>query len=185
VCLLIAAAAATGLRAEAADLADLADAADVADTADTADTTDATVDLAVVAHADWPGFEAVSRPVLRQLYLGRRTRIAGRRVHCVDLPAASRPREAFTRAVLGFSRPALDRYWLRQALSGGPPPPREVGTAAELIALVAREPGALGYLPWSDLAAGPPPGVRVLAVEERGRALRPGEPGYPVLMAPP
>jgi len=173
---LIAAALATGLRAEAADRADVTDRATVADAAG---------DLAVVAHADWPGFDAVSLPVLRQLYLGRRTRIAGRRVHCIDLPAASRPREAFTRAVLGFSGPALDRYWLRQALSGGPPPPREVGTAAELIALVAREPGALGYLPWRDLAASPPPGVRVLAVEEGGRTLRPGEPGYPVLMAPP
>ncbi|HKJ23610.1 MAG TPA: hypothetical protein VKB65_02220 [Myxococcota bacterium] len=148
-----------------------------------AEDADAAEDLAVVAHADSPGLDALSLPVLRQLYLGRRTRIAGQRVRCLDLPAGSAPRESFTRIVLGLGGRALDRYWLRQALSGGPPPPREIGTAAELIARVAREPGSLGYVPWAELAAGAPPGVRVVGLEVRGRTLRPGQPGYPLIQA--
>jgi ABC-type phosphate transport system substrate-binding protein len=147
-----------------------------------AEDADAAEELAVIANADSPGFETLSLPVLRQLYLGRRTRIGGRTVHCVDLPAGSPPRESFTRLVLGLSQRALDRYWLRQALSGGPPPPREVGTSAELMALVARQPGALGYVPWSALADGTPAGVRILSLEQRGRELRPGDPGYPLFI---
>jgi len=147
-----------------------------------ADRAAATGELAVVAHADWDGLDSVSLPALRQLYLGKRTRIAGRRARCLDLPSGSAPREGFTEAVLGWTARALDRYWLRQALAGGPPPPRELGTSAELLMLVARQPGTLGYVPWQDLAGGTPPGVRVLPVEARGRALLPGQPGYPVVM---
>lgn len=147
-----------------------------------AEDADAAEDLAVVANADTPGIESLSLPILRQLYLGRRTRVGGRPIRCIDLPAGSPPRESFTRLVLGLSQRALDRYWMRQALSGGPPPPREVGTAAELIALVAREPGALGYVPASTLADGTPSGVRVISIEHRGRELRPGAPGYPLFV---
>jgi len=139
----------------------------------------------VVAHADWDGFASVSLPVLRQLYLGRRTRADGRRVRCLDLPAGSPAREGFTRSVLGWSERELDRYWLRQALSGGPPPPRELATPAALLEHVARQPGALGYVAWTALGDAPPAGVRVLAVEVDGRALRPGERGYPIVVSGP
>lgn len=134
----------------------------------------------MVVHADWEGLESVSLPVLRQLYLGRRTRAAGRRVYCLDLPAGSPAREAFTRTVIGWSARSLDRYWLRQALSGGPPPPREVAGPAELLALVARQPGSLGYVAWKDLADAPP-GVRVLAIEARGQYRHPEDAGYPIV----
>jgi len=141
-------------------------------------------ELAVVAHAEWQDLKAISLPVLRQLYLGRRTRISGRRTLCLDLPSGSRPRGGFARAVLGLTPRALDRYWLRQALSGGPPPPRELGTSAELLTRVARSPGTLGYVPWEDVSAGAPPGVRIVAIEVDGRAIRPGERGYPIVMSP-
>lgn len=118
--------------------------------------------------------------MLRQLYLGRRTRAAGRRVYCLDLPAASPERDAFTRAVIGWTARSLDRYWLRQALSGGPPPPREVAGPAEMLALVAQQPGTLGYVAWKHLADAPP-GVRVLAVETGGRYRRPDDAGYPIV----
>jgi len=133
--------------------------------------------LAVVVSAEWEGMEEISIPVLRQLYLGRRTRLQGRRVRCVDLPAGSRARGAFTRSVIGRSERAVERYWLRQTLAGGPPPPRELDAAAAL-AWVAREPGVLGYLEWNERA--PPAGVRVLAIVVNGRALRPGDLGYPI-----
>jgi hypothetical protein len=48
-----------------------------------------------------------------------------------------------------------------------------------------RDPGAIGYVPWRDLAAGVPAGIRVVAVESDGRTLRPGEPGYPVFVPRP
>ena len=142
-------------------------------------------ELAIVAHAEWPGLETISMPVLRQLYLGQRTRLAGRRVSCLDLRSGSPPRDSFTRTVVGKDARALDRYWLRQALSGGPPPPRELGSSAELLALVARQPGALGYVAWKAVAGGVPHGVRILPIQVDGRSLQPGERGYPVFVPTP
>ena len=138
-----------------------------------------------MAHAEWEGLAAISMPVLRQLYLGQRTRLGGRRVFCLDLRSGSPPREAFTRTVVGKDARALDRYWLRQALSGGPPPPRELGSSAEVLALVARQPGALGYVAWKELAHGVPRGVRILPIDVEGRSLRPGDSGYPVFVPTP
>ena len=142
-------------------------------------------DLAIVAHAEWTGLERISLPVLRQLYLGQRTRLAGSRVFCLDLRSGSRPREAFTQTVVGRDSRSLDRYWLRQALTGGPPPPRELGSAAEVLAWVAHEPGTLGYVAWRELAAGVPSGVRVLPIDVWDRTLHPGESGYPVFVPTP
>lgn len=133
--------------------------------------------IAIVVSERWDGLRAISIPVLRQAYLGRRTRLAGKRLRCLDLPAGSPARDAFARAVIGRSERAMERYWLRQALSGGAPPPREADTAG-MLALVAREVGALGYLEWKGQP--PPAGVRVLALEVGGRTLRPGDDGYPL-----
>jgi ABC-type phosphate transport system substrate-binding protein len=136
--------------------------------------------LALVVHAEWSGIESLSIPVLRQIYLGRRTRLAGRPVLCTDLPAGSLARTAFAREVLRLDERALDRYWLRQALAGGPPPPREVDTAAAVIARVAEVPGAIGYVPWRVVSSGPPEGTRILPLAVDGRLLAPADPAYPL-----
>ena len=71
--------------------------------------------------------------MLRQLFLGRRTSLQGARIHCFE-PAPGTPlRRAFARIVLERSERDLERYWLEQALSGGPPPPREIASDAELV----------------------------------------------------
>lgn len=138
----------------------------------------------IVVGAGFEGLEEISIPVLRQLYLGRRTRLEGLRVRPLHLPAGSLARNAFTRAVIGTTERAMERYWLREALSGGSPPPRELA-ADEALAFVARVPGALAYVEWPLRGREPPAGVRVVPVVVDGRVLRPGEPGYPLRLPAP
>ena len=139
--------------------------------------------LALVVSDRWQGLAEIPLPVLRQLYLGRRTRLAGRAVQCLHLPSGSAARSAFTRAVIGRSERTMERYWLRQALSGGPPPPREL-EAGRALAWVAGEPGRLGYVVWDGGEL--PAGVRVVKLVVDGRARGPADPDYPLrLPAPP
>lgn len=133
--------------------------------------------------ASWDGLELVSLPLLRALWLGRRSSLAGERVECLDLPSGSEPRRAFSAAVLGRSERALEEYWIRQALTGGPLPPRELAGTAEVVRAVAERAGRIGYVDLAELRALPGAAVRVLPVQVEGRPLLPADPGYPIRRA--
>jgi ABC-type phosphate transport system substrate-binding protein len=64
----------------------------------------------------------------------------------VDLPVASRVREAFSQAVHGKSASAVDAYWQKQIFTGRDLPPLTKATEAEVLAFVRSTPGALGYV---------------------------------------
>jgi hypothetical protein len=136
----------------------------------------------LIANAELAGLEEVSVPVLRQLFLGRRTSIGGQRIHCFAPAPGSPLHRAFARLVLEMSEPDLERYWLEQALWGGPLPPRETTSEAELVLHVAGRRGALGYLGWEALRALPRDGVKVIPLRHDGRLLGPEDPAYPLRM---
>jgi ABC-type phosphate transport system substrate-binding protein len=136
--------------------------------------------IAVIAHAELEELEELTLPLLRQLYLGRRTRLEGRRIHWFELPPGSATHRSFVRLALAHSERDLERYWLEQALSGGPLPPREVGSAGELLRRVATRPGALSYLEWETLRTLPQTGVKVIPLRVGERRLLPDDPGYPL-----
>lgn len=141
--------------------------------------------VAVIVAADWDGLEAIDLAELRALYLGRRTRWEGRRVHPFGLPPGHPARAAFSRDVLGRSEEALDRFWIEQALLGGALPPREAATPAEMVRAVRTTPGAIGYLPLAGLAASGSDGVRVLGIRASDALHRPGDAGYPITIEGP
>jgi hypothetical protein len=141
--------------------------------------------IVVIANEELPALDEATLPLLRQLFLGRRTSVAGSRVHCFE-PAPGTPlRRAFARLVLERSERELERYWLEQALSGGPPPPREIASEAALVRRVALRRGALAYLAWDAFARLPHDGVRVVRVRDGDRLLGPEDPAYPLRLAAP
>ena len=86
---------------------------------------------------------------------------SGERVRAVDLPEASPARESFSKAIHGRPTAAVKAYWQRMIFSGIDTPPPEKPTAAEVLAYVKANPGAIGYVP----AATPlPDGVKALKV---------------------
>ena len=90
----------------------------------------------------------------------------GRGVVPVDLSAGSPVRSAFTRAVLSVEGmgqiSSVQNFWLQQVYSGRSSPPAVKATDAEVLAFVAANPGAIGYIA-PVAAAG---GVKVLTVTD-------------------
>lgn len=144
--------------------------------------TRADTSLVIVVNEGWKGLDGISLPVLRQLWLGRRTQLAGRRVSCLDLPPGSREHAGFAASVVGQSERALQRYWLRQALSGGLPPPREMASSEAVLKRVAAAAGVIGYVEQSALA-NPVQGVRILSLMVGGHAIGPDDHDYPIRSA--
>ena len=108
------------------------------------------------------GGRKIPRDVLAQIFLRTAQRWGdGRPIVPVDLSTTSVVREAFTGAVLGMPIDGVKAYWMRSVATGNRPPATK-GSEQEVIAFVAAEPGAIGYV--AD-ATPVPPTVRVVAIE--------------------
>ena len=81
----------------------------------------------------------------------------------VDLAADSETRIAFTKAVHQKAVTAIKAYWQQQIFSGRGTPPVEVTSDADMIAMVSKTAGAIGYV---TAGASLPGGVKVVRVSE-------------------
>ena len=136
--------------------------------------------IAIIVSREWKGIETVSIATLRRLYLGRTATLAGRRVERLHLQSGSRAREGFSQSVMGKPEAALVEYWLEQALTGGPVPPRELASPQAMIEQVRKHPASIGYVSRPVLGTADPPGLRVLRIGRGSQATLPGVPGYPI-----
>jgi hypothetical protein len=98
--------------------------------------------------------------------------------------ASCRPGPGSSARWRGASASSSATGW-RRALAGGPPPPREVASDAELVRRVASRRGALAYLAWDAFSRLPQDGVRVVRLRDGSRLLGPEDPSYPLRLAPP
>lgn len=94
-----------------------------------------------------PGLQGISVSYndMRQVFLGTRSNIAGRRVE----PVIARSGEAhkrFASTCLGKTEAGLNNYFRMQVFSGKGVVPRSFSTAAEIVEYVAKAPGAIGYV---------------------------------------
>jgi len=86
----------------------------------------------------------------------------GQTVAAVDLKPDSPIRVEFTKAIHGKKVSAIKSYWQRQIFQGKAVPFMERSTEAEVLAYVAANPGAIGYV---SSAATLNADVKELAVE--------------------
>jgi ABC-type phosphate transport system substrate-binding protein len=99
----------------------------------------------VIVHPSVTG-QKISRDVVAEIYLGKVARWAdGRHIMPVDLSSTSAVREAFSNAVLGLRVEEVKNHWLKSA-SQGRRPPLTKASDEEMIAAVAAEAGAIGYV---------------------------------------
>lgn len=137
-------------------------------------------EIAIIASRDWEAAQDISLPELRRVYLGRVTRLFGRRVERFHLRSGSTARRAFRLAVLARTEASLEDYWVEQALRGGPLPPRELSTAAQVVRAVSQGASALGYVGYAELSSQDASGVRILTVRTSNGSFRPPDPAYPI-----
>jgi ABC-type phosphate transport system substrate-binding protein len=105
---------------------------------------------------------SISTDDLSKIFLKKSTKWAGgASAVAVDLKAGDATREAFSQTVHGRGASAIASYWQQQIFAGKDVPPEEKGSAADVIAFVAANPGAVGYVPaGTDLGSG----VKVITV---------------------
>lgn len=94
--------------------------------------------------------EAISDYFLKK----KKTWPNGAPVKPVDLAADSRVRQTFSRSVLNKQVAAVRTFWQRQVFSGSVVPPPEVPTELVVLAYIAENPGAIGYVSM-DTPTGP------------------------------
>ena len=105
---------------------------------------------------------AIPREILAQVYLGAVTRWGnGSLIAAVDLSSTSNVRQAFSAQVLGLSLDAVKFQWLRKIASGQRPPVAKASDE-DVIAFVAAQPGAVGYV---SVATSVPPTVHEVALQ--------------------
>jgi len=110
---------------------------------------------------------------LRQLYRGVPMSLAGQ--HCIPLnhPARTPDRVGFDRVVLGMGPDEVGAYWVDQKIRGGNAPPRTVENIGLLLRLVAKLPGAIGYVREGFSSDE----LKILTIEGRS----PTDAGYPLV----
>jgi ABC-type phosphate transport system substrate-binding protein len=101
------------------------------------------------------GVSTLTNAEVSQLFLKKKTTWQGGQiVQPVDQADSSAIRQAFTRSVLKKNVQAVNGYWQSQIFSGRAVPPPERGSDAAVLAYIAGNPGAIGYIS-SATALGP------------------------------
>ena len=123
----------------------------------------AAADFVVVVNAG-NSQSALPAAEISKLFLHRITLwSSSERVMPVDLAEDSPVRASFSRAVHERSTAAVKAYWQKMIFSGRDVPPPEKGSAAEVLAYVRANPGAIGYVPAGTAL---PDGVKALRVTQ-------------------
>jgi ABC-type phosphate transport system substrate-binding protein len=94
------------------------------------------------------GVTSVSADFVRKAYLKKSSEWSdGTAIRPVDLGAKSAVRARFTKDVLKKTTSQLKSFWNQQIFSGKGLPPPAVDSAADAVAYVLANPGAIGYVP--------------------------------------
>lgn len=104
----------------------------------------------------------IHKETLKDIFLRKTTRWGdGAPSQPVDLGLTSQVRLEFINSVLGYSAVAVQQYWVSQITKGNRPPPVKK-SEDEVIAFVASQAGAIGYV---SAATPIPETVRVLEID--------------------
>lgn len=109
----------------------------------------------VIGHAGVPRVDAAT---VARLYTGRAIEAGTVAVTMLNLAVGHPLRGRFLAACLQSDEERYRAYWTVRRHVGKGAPPREVATVAEMVELVVRTPGALGYID----AASATPGLNIV-----------------------
>lgn len=132
---------------------------------------EAEIALVVVVARD-SKLTSVSRTDLQRAYSGEPVTAGGGRLVPFNLSPSAPDRVRFDRAILGMSPSAAGRYWVDRKIRGGSAPPRSLPSPVYVVKVVAKFPGAIGYVPANQVTRA----VKVVAID----GVLPGRAGYPL-----
>lgn len=114
--------------------------------------------------------ESMSKAQLRQVFLGESVNAGGKRLIPLNLSPKADERQTFDQKVLGMKPNEVPTFWVNRRIRGEGHPPKTIPSAETLLRLVAKLPGAIGYVPLALVGEG----VRIVRID--GKA--PSDPGY-------
>ena len=103
-------------------------------------------EIVVVAHPTLP-VESLSADELRGIYKGEVIFVARMKVHPVTYANRVPVFEGFLGSVVGMTPGQYEGYWIKEVFHSGRVPPRKAVSPADVVGIVATEPGAIGYVP--------------------------------------
>ena len=107
--------------------------------------TGADAPVKVIVNASNP-VVSLTRESVSRMFLKKQPRWADGRVVRPVEPADERLQEAFAQAFHGKGRKAVDHYWRELIFSGRETPPEGKAKEAAVVAAVAKDPVAIGYV---------------------------------------
>lgn len=123
-------------------------------------------DMVVVANPQ-SGIDSLSREEVINIFLGRLHHLpSGVSLQPVDLPAAHPDKARFYHLLVGKDLAEINAYWSRLIFSGRTSPPRAAKSQEDLLNIIRRTPGAIGYADRAKIDA------RVIPVYVLGDAAR-------------
>lgn len=103
-------------------------------------------ELAVVTSPK-SGVDKLSHDEVVNIFLGRSRQLSsGVTAQPIDLPATQAEKSTFYRLLVNKDLAEINSYWARLHFSGRTSPPMVAKSAANALEIVARTPGAIGYM---------------------------------------
>lgn len=110
---------------------------------------------------------------LKRLFKGEKVKTpAGKWMIPLNRKKKTSERVGFDISVLGMSPNVMGSYWVDRKIRGQSGAPKSMKSSALILRLVAKVPGAIGYVKASDVK----PGVKVVKIDGK----IPGETGYSI-----
>jgi ABC-type phosphate transport system substrate-binding protein len=112
---------------------------------------------------------AVAASELRAVFQTTKTSLGGRDATPLNLPSENKLRQDFDQAVLGLDPDRAARYWKDRKIRGGARAPKQLPTSAAVIAAVAADPDAVGYVSAAEVGHS----VKIIAKISGGKLASP------------
>jgi hypothetical protein len=114
----------------------------------------------VVVVAQGSPVSNLSQSDLKRIFTGSAVVVDGQKFVPFNFPPGTRERTVFDSFALGMSAAEVGRFWVDRRVRGQGEPPRALPSSAYMVKVVARYPGAIGYLAADQLA----PGLKAIKV---------------------
>jgi len=89
----------------------------------------------------------ISKSDLKHCFMGESVSAGGKTLVPFNTEAKSPERSGFDRGVLGMSPDEVGRFWVDRKVRGQSAAPRSLPSIAHVVKVVAKFPGAIGYVP--------------------------------------
>lgn len=107
-------------------------------------------EVVVVVHPS--NAAAIDAKVIQKMFLGKEKKFStGNAVKPINLESSNPLRASFDESIVGRSSSQVAAYWSKLVFTGKGVPPSEVGSDADVIAIVSSDADAIGYIDSSSI----------------------------------